>query len=459
MSTTKAAHDISGLIKYAGRSPWAEAMDKTLSAHLGPVLDESGLDPESLFERIGSPWEGNLWGCAFEDLLTQEIGPDGLNLVEDYLKRRGWNEKASNKAYMRALRHSVMSLYEVSEVVPGQSMKLRDLLREAEPVTVRERGATQTLVNWDRIAARVLEVQGRPGISGALLSFGPEASAELIAAFAQLSASPDPDAGFDVTDRDQLLRHTAPLFTVLWLQDCLGALTRPGLPELVNADGDDVVFHRIVFPIAKGGIQKDIARRLDAVAELEAAGPKFWNWLVRSGARKPKRAVPVGGQRISSTMDDGTPVFGTIALEGRRVILEVNSAERAEKARAQLSQWLGALVGVPLTEIRTLEQMLADEAGQAPDDDELALAPQDMERIVHAMLDREYAKALDEPVPMLGDKTPRALARTKAGRAKVAEWLKVLENGTAKARDLADPMASYDFTWMWSTLGMADLRK
>ena len=112
-----------------------------------------------------------------------------------------------------------------------------------------------------------------------------------------------------------------------------------------------------------------------------------------------------------------------------------------------------------MTEIRTLEQMLADEAGQAPDDDELALAPQDMERIVHAMLDREYAKALDEPVPMLGDKTPRALARTKAGRAKVAEWLKVLENGTAKARDLADPMASYDFTWMWSTLGMADLRK
>jgi hypothetical protein len=103
--------------------------------------------------------------------------------------------------------------------------------------------------------------------------------------------------------------------------------------------------------------------------------------------------------------------------------------------------------------------MLADETAHAPDDDELPLGPQDMERIVHAMLDREYAKALDESVPMLGDKTPRTLAPTSAGRSKVAEWLKVLENGTAKARGSGDPMASYDFTWMWIELGLADLRK
>jgi hypothetical protein len=292
MSSTKAVYDIAGLIKYADRSPWAEAMDETLSAHLGPVLDEAGLDPESLFARIGTHWEGNLWGCAFEDLLTQEIGPGHLNLVEDYLKRRGWNEKAPNKAYMRALRHSVMSLYEVSEVVPGHSMKLRDLLREAEPVTVLERSATQTLVNWDRIAARVVAIHARHDISGALLSFGPEASAELIAAIAHLSAFPDADAGFDVTDRDQLLRHSAPLFTAMWLRDCLGALSKSGLPEIVNADGEDVVIYRIVFPIVKGAVQKDIAQRLDTVANLESAGTKFWNWLARSAGIKRKAHYP-----------------------------------------------------------------------------------------------------------------------------------------------------------------------
>ena len=55
--------------------------------------------------------------------------------------------------------------------------------------------------------------------------------------------------------------------------------------------------------------------------------------------------------------------------------------------------------------------------------------------------------------------TGLALARTKAGRSKVAEWLKYLENGSAKSRETGDPMATFDFTWMWQELGMADLRK
>lgn len=72
---------------------------------------------------------------------------------------------------------------------------------------------------------------------------------------------------------------------------------------------------------------------------------------------------------------------------------------------------------------------------------------------------RNYSQALDQPVPMLGDRTPRALARTKAGRVKVAEWLKYLENGSVKSRAADDPMASFDFTWMWQELGVADLRQ
>ena len=53
----------------------------------------------------------------------------------------------------------------------------------------------------------------------------------------------------------------------------------------------------------------------------------------------------------------------------------------------------------------------------------------------------------------------RALARTKAGRSKVAEWLKYLENGSAKSRAMDDPMATFDSTWMWHELGIADLRR
>ena len=51
-----------------------------------------------------------LWGCAFEDLVTRVFEPDGRNIVDEYLKRRGWNEAGPNKLYMRALKTSVKEL-------------------------------------------------------------------------------------------------------------------------------------------------------------------------------------------------------------------------------------------------------------------------------------------------------------------------------------------------------------
>ncbi|OZA72826.1 MAG: hypothetical protein B7X78_00160 [Sphingomonadales bacterium 39-62-4] len=446
------SNDLSGLIKYASRGVWRDCLDEWLTLHLGPVTDEAGLEPDDLFEMVGPHWEGTLWGCAFEDLLTQEFEPNGLNIIDDYLKRRGWNEKAPHKTYMKALRHAVMSLYEVSEVVPGQSMRLRDLLREAEPVTVHERSATQSLANWDRIAARIVTVNGRQIISGGLLPFGLEASATLIAAFHDMASKPDPDAGFDVTDRTQLLRHSAPMFTAMWLHDFLGKVD-VGLPELVNSEGEDLEFHTIIFPLANGITQKQAIARLDAHPALTAAGTKFWNWLAQSD-RKNRRKT--GKQAFVTTMDDGSPVFANVEIKGRMVTLAVNSAGRAAKGRAELAAHLGDLVGTPLTEIRTLEQMLADEATKRPVLDEPEIPPEEMERIVHALLTREYTKALDEPVPMLGDKSPRQLVKTKAGRTKVAEWLKILENGAARAKN--DPMATYSFIWMWEELGIAELR-
>lgn len=124
-----------------------------------------------------------------------------------------------------------------------------------------------------------------------------------------------------------------------------------------------------------------------------------------------------------------------------------------------MAELLGERIGLPLTEIRTLAQMLADDAGRNEQDEGPDLPSEEIERVVPTMLAREYRKALDQPVPMLGDRTPRVLARTKAGRPKVAEWLKYLENGSAKSRAMDDPMATFDFTWMWQELGVVDLRK
>ena len=41
----------------------------------------------------------------------------------------------------------------------------------------------------------------------------------------------------------------------------------------------------------------------------------------------------------------------------------------------------------------------------------------------------------------------------------MAGWLKYLETESRRGREPDDPMATYDFGWMWSELGINDLRR
>src|SRR3546814_3530898 len=87
-----------------------------------------------------------------------------------------------------------------------------------------------------------------------------------------------------------------------------------------------------------------------------------------------------------------------------------------------------------------------------------AIAPEVATPLIHAMLDRQYRATLDEPVGMLGDITPRAAEQTAAGRHRVAGWLKHLENRSRGQLDANEPMATYDFHWIWSELRIEHLR-
>ena len=85
-------------------------------------------------------------------------------------------------------------------------------------------------------------------------------------------------------------------------------------------------------------------------------------------------------------------------------------------------------------------------------------AHQQPEALVHQGLDDHCRRVLDEPIPALGGKSPRAAAKTPKGREKVAAWLKVLENHSAR-RPAGDPIRGHDFGWMWQELGVEALRR
>jgi hypothetical protein len=87
------------------------------------------------------------------------------------------------------------------------------------------------------------------------------------------------------------------------------------------------------------------------------------------------------------------------------------------------------------------------------------IPPEVQTKLVHQSLDRQYRALLGQPVPMLGDVTPRAAARTLAGHERLAVWLKHLENRSRQQPDPTNPVATYDFAWLWRELKVQNLRR
>ncbi|ANV26566.1 hypothetical protein BA939_21880 [Rhizobium sp. S41] len=134
-------------------------------------------------------------------------------------------------------------------------------------------------------------------------------------------------------------------------------------------------------------------------------------------------------------------------------------ARFATRSTTLVQQALGDFVRAPLTEIRTVEQMMAKRPPRDEEDPENEIPPEIAEQVVHQFMDRQYRDTLDQPVGMLGNKTPRQAAKSAAGRQRVAEWLKYLENQSSRQPNPADPMATYSFEWMWHELGIIELRQ
>lgn len=459
------AHDLSKLTKWLAQEDWSPLFEEVMDEHFGPAMEAFDLEFEEIDEVLGGGWGMTLWGCAFEDVLTRSL--DGRSPVDAYLQRRGWTESTGAKRYMTALQTSVMSLYEISDLTPGQSLRARDLIRGGEPVLVSERTATKTLKAWDRIACRIVPQGDGLIIAGGVLAFTLEGSELLMTALQDAITGPadprrrpkaDPPAArtlFRWTGTDEQLQQTAPLFTTSWLFDVLPRALGLDEQTIQNSEGDEIVFHELTFRLAPKASSTLIQRRLQQLETLRGENDAYWNWI---GAPAPTPAGTDKGLSWNVTLEDGSVVLGAIELKGRTLVLNVNSNARADRGQAMLEEALGGLLQAPLTKVQTIEQLRA-ERGEDPPPGDPEIPPEVQTELVHATLDKQYRAIIDQPVPALGDVSPRAAARSAKGREKIAGWLKHLENRSSHAGDRSDPMATYDFTWLWRELEVEHLRK
>jgi hypothetical protein len=459
-------HLLQGLIKWSVRDPWRDRFDQILEDHLLPACDETGVATDDVVSIVGEDlFVSTVWACAFEEFLTREF-EDGANVVDEYLKRRGWKEPASVRTYMAALRNSTMSFYEISGIVPGESFRARDLARGGEPILVSERSATRSLKPWDRIAARVIQVGPKMQIGGGVLVYETGTAETCIEALHELRKRSKPkqrmsskairqasgDTGLVSTET---LRAISPMFTTFWLVDLIERAERPAIRDLRNMEGDELLLCEARYPLAAGTTCVHIQAVLNAHREFRRVDATFWNWV--SPKKPAAQASSHEGLALETTCDDGTLVLGGVELQADALVLAANSQRRCDLGCTLLSGILGERVRQPSLKTETVDEMIASERTTAPQ--QLDIPEEERCAIIHDYLDRHYRDVLDQPVPMLGGKSPRAAVRTDSGRIKVAGWLKMMENTTANAADPTSPLAIYDFGWLWNELGIDELRR
>jgi hypothetical protein len=140
-----------------------------------------------------------------------------------------------------------------------------------------------------------------------------------------------------------------------------------------------------------------------------------------------------------------------LRLRGQRLSLRCHSREDLAALRKEIESALGRAIVHRADVIQDPSSSALD----APEDDDAEAEaetglPPEIQKAVHAFVLEHMRGWLDEPVPALGNKTPRQAVRTARGRDAVTHSL-------VRQQDLLDSnpqTAGVDLGEIWSALGL-----
>jgi hypothetical protein len=401
---------------------WKEA-DRVVTERLVHALTQSELRASRLRTRFfGSE-------AVADEVLLECAGlrpADGLVewAIADYrpaptsktLLERRLDDPATTpveRAICLARLQACLSVYRVLATRPGSSFDVEDVL-SGERLTIEDRKLSASDIGHCFVTLRVFRV-GRWDFCA--LAGPPISALDVDRALARLDA-----LGADLSPGG--LRRTAHLVGRLW-EFALPSRQRP--MKLSNTDGDPYEFHTATFRVADAAAA---GKALDTRKDLTADGDGEWSWL------RPEGPAPGLG--------DNT-ILGRLQFLDDRLVLEVNSSKRLAKAR----KWIERLPGVRF-EQATVRAIDAERAV----DDRLPSPPQEPPSaeavaLVEQMLQRQFRAWLDERVPLLGNVTPRAAARTAEGRHRVARMIRTMPDVKTSGKLIPAPRE-----WLLRELGI-----
>ena len=412
------ASALAKLMRFAARSQFKEIHGAALGLFWGDWLSE---EPGHQLEKVMASEQVEI-ACNSWFAFDFDCG-GGQRMLDIYLESEGRQLKSGEFNYLEGMRGSHLRLYEILEVKPDQGFELRDLWDDRR-LYVRERAATRQIVAWDLVIGRI-----GPGGDGETVFetlpyvFPASAKDELLKGSRKahrLFTREYPQKG--IVD---FFKTMAPVFHKLWLE----RVALPPRPKLLTGDGEPFIFAKAIFDLLD---RRTVKQALGRHADVVDHGDGSYAWL--EDRELFQRSL------------------GTFVVETGRVVLETTSQRRAERGREFLENLAGEAVRFKVISYEDVGQALKSPANPARKDG-VEVPSEGQAEALGRFYEEHYRTWLDEPVPALGNRTPRHAARLKTIRPKLIALLKDFESHSERQR--RSGTIAYDFSWMWDELGIS----
>ena len=431
-------------------------------------FEEHALDLMTVKEEVGEEVFQHLFMCAVEFFLSNEYPGDSesWNAIDFILKKRGPLLPSQDKMYLKGLRESYMSLYEVIDVKLNHSLTLRDLLEENQPpIIIKEKRGTHFLCQWDLLGARVVKTQAGHLLAGGTFLLSRDAAREakeVIHKISKVMMSKENLRRFQEETKDPVLmvkKMWVKEFAQAWLVE---QMQKEQEPTFFNYDGDKLQFYTIEF-----SLNRSLAEVVKAINKLPELKPHdiedvthAWIWPLQtrkdiSHRRKQKVTQEKEREIFMDTQlayEDGMSyrLFAELKIKGKKLLIDVNSEQRANIAEDFFQTHLTSLVGKPTRLQHDLKT--SQDGTETSKELRSGLSVEAEEKLKEKFFDQHYREWLDSPLPALKGKTPRQAAKTKAGIQHVTDLLKDMVNAELRAVKQGRKTTPYDFDWLFSEL-------
>ena len=398
---------------------WDEFNDDGFSYQDSLDVDDDsyvGFDPSDPMNMVFMPWF--LFSrTTFTKSDDGESIPEDTTVAESFMFAHRSRLTLEEVLLLSSANRCRFTFCEIREVRPGIGMKQFDLLRRLE-FEVIEHEASHSLRKGDIIyCATTRTGQVTSNLATAPYPLRPTTKRDIL----DLRDWILDNSGVGQLTGEILDDFAADIRT-LYL-DIVGEMLNPN-PDIRNTDNDPMVPQKLYFQINSA---EQAFHALNDLAEGVDENDLLADAKLENGALRSVEIPWFGGNTRARKRLAGPVLLGNIKIEDREMIIDVNSDERAELISELVKERLGddaeyqTTVTDPLPSLDSLKAQLAAAAAKHEDAvEKVSSSLDDLSPELMASLAEQSRQHwefwFDDPIPVLGDLTPREAAKTERGR-------------------------------------------